>query len=335
MIMHKYTHTHQITHTHSLTHTHIKSHTLIHSFKHTHKSLSASIYQDDTERWKYKDSRVTGTTFLPPWHMPCGSQHIHGKMHFYTPQWAGPSGQQKLWATGGIPAHLSGHHHTPQGSGPSGQQKLWATGGIPAHLSGHHHTPQGSGPSGQQKLWATGGIPAHLSGHHHTPQWAGPSSQQKLWATGEIPFRTWVSESFESVQWNACVHRLDFGLHSHQKKFWGNGVRNHVNSMKNPLYQRVRGGLNLWRCNTHDSEPNTLLTELFWPSMQHVKSISEMICLHNCMWCQMQTVLLSNPITVSWHKANQSCFQTQSRYLDTKPTGPSTYCMYTARHLAG
>ena len=34
---------------------------------------------------------------------------------------------------------------------------------------------------------------------------------------------------FESVRWNACVHRLDLGLYSHPKVS-GNGVRSHVNS---------------------------------------------------------------------------------------------------------
>ena len=43
---------------------------------------------------------------------------------------------------------------------------------------------------------------------------------------------------FESMQWNACVHRLDFGLYSHPKEFLGNGVKTYVNSKeKNPLYQ--------------------------------------------------------------------------------------------------
>ena len=38
--------------------------------------------------------------------------------------------------------------------------------------------------------------------------------------------------SFESlsVQWNACVHRLDIALYCHPKKVWGNGVRTHINS---------------------------------------------------------------------------------------------------------
>ena len=39
-----------------------------------------------------------------------------------------------------------------------------------------------------------------------------------------------MSGSFESMRWNACVHRLDLGLYSHPKEFWGNRVRNHVNS---------------------------------------------------------------------------------------------------------
>ena len=39
-----------------------------------------------------------------------------------------------------------------------------------------------------------------------------------------------MSGSFESVRRNACVHRLDLGLYSYPKGFWGNGVRNHVNS---------------------------------------------------------------------------------------------------------
>ena len=39
-----------------------------------------------------------------------------------------------------------------------------------------------------------------------------------------------MSGSFESVQWNAYVHRPDLGLYSHPKEFWGNGVRTHVDS---------------------------------------------------------------------------------------------------------
>ena len=42
--------------------------------------------------------------------------------------------------------------------------------------------------------------------------------------------RTLMSGSFESVQRNACVHRIELGLYSHPKKFFGNKVRIHANS---------------------------------------------------------------------------------------------------------
>ena len=51
-----------------------------------------------------------------------------------------------------------------------------------------------------------------------------------VFAAGIHPSRTWTSGSFESVRWNACVHKLDLGLYSHPKEFWGNGVWTHVNS---------------------------------------------------------------------------------------------------------
>ena len=38
-----------------------------------------------------------------------------------------------------------------------------------------------------------------------------------------------MSRSFESMRWNACVHRLDLGLYSQPKEFLGNGVRTHFN----------------------------------------------------------------------------------------------------------
>ena len=51
-----------------------------------------------------------------------------------------------------------------------------------------------------------------------------------VFVAGIHPSRTWTSGSFESVRWNACMHRLDLGLYSHPKEFWGNGVWTHVNS---------------------------------------------------------------------------------------------------------
>ena len=56
-----------------------------------------------------------------------------------------------------------------------------------------------------------------------------------------------MSGSFESMQWNACVHRLDLGLYSHLKEFLVNGVRTHINSgEKSPLPGTIlpKGGSN-------------------------------------------------------------------------------------------
>ena len=70
------------------------------------------------------------------------------------------------------------------------------------------------------------------------------------------PSRTWMSGSFQSVQWSACVHRLVLGDWSQNPcELQG----------KNSLYQKLRSRSNPQRCMTQDSEPNTLPTELFWP----------------------------------------------------------------------
>ena len=76
-----------------------------------------------------------------------------------------------------------------------------------------------------------------------------------------------MSGSFWSVQWNACVHRLDLGLYSHPKEFRGNGVRNYVNS-KGPIPST--GGSE--EVGTRDAASRrtanaTLLTELFQPPL--------------------------------------------------------------------
>ena len=74
-----------------------------------------------------------------------------------------------------------------------------------------------------------------------------------------------MSRSFESVRWTARVRRLDHGLYSHPKDFGGEWSQNPCYLQgKNP-YQMLRGGSNLRHCIKQDSEPNTVLTELFWP----------------------------------------------------------------------
>ena len=75
---------------------------------------------------------------------------------------------------------------------------------------------------------------------------------------------------FESVRWNACVHRPDLGLYSRPKDFWGNGVRAHVNSKgKIPSTGKrnlLGGGSNSRRCIKQDSEHKTLPTNYSGPN---------------------------------------------------------------------
>ena len=53
---------------------------------------------------------------------------------------------------------------------------------------------------------------------------------------------------------------------------------------KNPLYQRLRGGLNPWRCITQDSEPNTPLTELIGPPPPPPPPLSFVTSLQSWDW---------------------------------------------------
>ena len=93
-----------------------------------------------------------------------------------------------------------------------------------------------------------------------------------VFVAGIHPSRTWTSGSFESVRWNACMHRLDLGLYSHPKEFWGNGVWTHVNSKgKIPSTENVpRGGSNPRRCG---QRAQALPTELFRPPTQSLNSM--------------------------------------------------------------
>ena len=104
-----------------------------------------------------------------------------------------------------------------------------------------------------------------------------------------------MSGSFESVRWNACVHRLDLGLYSHPKEFWGNGVRTHVNSKgiipppppppPSPTGNNSpRGGLNPRRYIKQDSEPNTLPMSYSGPdSIYNVHVHVHIMHLHRCV----------------------------------------------------
>ena len=101
-------------------------------------------------------------------------------------------------------------------------------------------------------------------GGHIPSSWMGHAGC--VFVAGIHPSRTWMSGSFESVGWNACVYTL--GLYSHLKEFGGNGFRTHVSSKgKIPSTRKIllRGGSKPRHCITQDSEPNTLPTELFQP----------------------------------------------------------------------
>ena len=78
--------------------------------------------------------------------------------------------------------------------------------------------------------------------------------------------RTCMSGSFESRAMECMCAQTRPRLYSHSKEFLRDGVRTCVNSKgKNPLYRKLRGGLNPRLCTTQDKEPNTLPTELFRP----------------------------------------------------------------------
>ena len=136
-----------------------------------------------------------------------------------------------------------------------------------------------------------------------------------------------MSGSFESVRWNACVHRLDLSLNSHPKEFWGNGVRTHANSKgKIPSTRKILlRGPNLRRCIKQDSEPNTLPKSYSAPhdysvclfvgcltSQQHASVSQGRICSDNFTCCHTEIEI-----------ADHTFYLTQSQYTDTRPTSPS------------
>ena len=78
-----------------------------------------------------------------------------------------------------------------------------------------------------------------------------------------------MSGSFESVRWNACMHRLDLGLYSYPEEFSVIVFRTRVTSNEKisstgkKISPEEDGTHDA--CITQDSEPNTLPTELFRP----------------------------------------------------------------------
>ena len=110
-----------------------------------------------------------------------------------------------------------------------------------------------------------------------------------VFVAGIHPSRTWMSGSFESVQWNACVHRLELGLYSNLKEFLGNGVRTHVISKRNnPLYWKNSPYRSIKPTTLHQAGQQVQHTtsELFWPSnkvFDYKQSVKQLY--HFIMYC--------------------------------------------------
>ena len=105
-----------------------------------------------------------------------------------------------------------------------------------------------------------------------------------VFVAGIGPSRTWTSGSFESVRWNACVHRRDLGLYSHPKEFLGGMEFEPMLTPreKSPLPENVpRGGSSPQHCG---QRAQALPTELFrppewWMICQYRESHSDRWCV--------------------------------------------------------
>ena len=143
-----------------------------------------------------------------------------------------------------------------------------------------------------------------------------------IFVAGIHPSIIWMSTSFESMRWNACVHRLDLILYSHPKEFWGNGVGTHFNSKgKIPSTRKIllRGRSNLQHCTKQDSKPNTLPMSYSDPKrgsgkdspalLHPVPLPSSMSCSRQVMACDAQgPPHMDVPWLLSWCTASRmSC----------------------------
>ena len=89
-----------------------------------------------------------------------------------------------------------------------------------------------------------------------------------VFVAGSQLSRTWMSGSFESVRWNARVHRLDLSLYSNLKEIWGNGLRTHVNS-KGKIHStgKIFAQRRIEPVTLHQrgQQAQRTTNELFWP----------------------------------------------------------------------
>ena len=92
-----------------------------------------------------------------------------------------------------------------------------------------------------------------------------------VYVVGIHPSRTLMSGSFESVRWNACVHRLDLSLFSHPEEFLEKGVRTHVNSERKkkplPVDRRRIEPATLHHAGQHTTDWAVPASLIFWLSV--------------------------------------------------------------------
>ena len=136
--------------------------------------------------------------------------------------------------------------------------------------------------------------------------------------------RTWTSGSFESMRWNARVHRLDLRLYSHPKEYIWNGVRTHVNSReKIPSAGKIlpRGGSNTQHCIKQYREPNTLPTSYsgrvgvlplgYWSNKQSIGNSFNSSSQLTVMWARTKKkqtyIIQQSPQPQQQEESNQLC----------------------------
>ena len=166
-----------------------------------------------------------------------------------------------------FPSYISGVHHSSSAFPSYISGVHHSSSAFPSYISGVHHSSSvfPSRISGVDHFeWdfcASDHFLSNRLGSHILSSWMVHA--WCIFVTSIHLPRTWIPGSFESLWWNACVHRLDLSFYSHLKEFWGNGVRTHVDSMgKIPSTRKIlpRGGSNLQRWFKQDSDPNTLPT---------------------------------------------------------------------------
>ena len=89
--------------------------------------------------------------------------------------------------------------------------------------------------------------------------------------------RTWMSWSFECMQWNACVKRQDLSLYSHLKEFLRNAARTNVNSKgKSPS---TGGSEESWTCKASHRTVSPAYYQLSYFSPQESAQLKDSFCL--------------------------------------------------------